>query len=162
MSEQSIPIESIGVIHTPFTDLKNMPIQPAGAEEVEGKAVVFEEYVEGLKDLEGFSHIYLITYFHKAPKTEMTVTPFLDTVPRGVFATRSPLRPSHIGLSLVKLSAIEGSTVRFLGADILDGTPLLDIKPYVGVFERVDDVRTGWLQATEQTVQTKRSDERFT
>jgi len=154
-------IKPIGFIHTPFHRLDNMPIQPVGARDVEGEVIVDEAYQDGLKDLEGFSHIYLIYFFHKADKTNLHVVPYLDTEERGVFATRSPLRPSHIGLSLVELIAVNGNRLTFRGVDMLDGTPLLDIKPYIPKFETGDSVRTGWMQSHSETIEKKRSDKRF-
>ena len=154
-------IEPIGIIHTPFQQLNNMPIQPVGAKDIEGEAVVDDAYQGGLKDLEGFSHIYLIYLFHKADKTKLHVVPYLDTVERGVFATRSPLRPSHIGLSLVELITVNDNMLTFRGVDMLDGTPLLDIKPYIPRFEANESVRTGWIQSRAKTIENMRSDERF-
>jgi tRNA-Thr(GGU) m(6)t(6)A37 methyltransferase TsaA len=154
-------MESIGVIYSPFTSLENMPIQPKGAPDVEGTIIIKDNYVDGLKDLNGFSHIYLIYHFHKAQKTSLTVTPFLDTFERGVFATRSPLRPNHIGLSIVQLLRVEGPKLSIKGIDVLNETPLLDIKPYIAKFDEVNNSLSGWMAATEQEVSDKRSDNRF-
>ena len=138
-----------------------MPIQPKGAAHVEGTVHIRESYVEGLKDLEGFSHIYLIYLFHKADRISLTVTPFMDSTERGVFATRSPLRPNHIGLSIVQLIKIENRILTVKGIDILNQTPLLDIKPYVANFDSVEGSRSGWMAASEEEVAKKRSDGRF-
>jgi len=154
-------MKPIGIIHTPFTSLDNMPIQPAGARDIEGQVVVHEEFSAGLADLAGFSHIFLLYLFHKATRTELTVTPFMDTVPRGVFATRSPLRPNHIGMSVVRLLGVEGTVLRVQGADILDGTPLLDIKPFVSAFDQVNASRSGWMGGSVEEVAARRSDSRF-
>ncbi len=154
-------IEPIGIIHSPHSTIEDMPIQPKGASGVEGYAQVDEQYVSGLRDLAGFSHIYLLYSFHKAVRTELLVTPFMDTETRGVFATRSPLRPNHIGLSIVRLKRIEGARVVVEGIDVLDGTPLLDIKPYIEKFDAVPECASGWLQASDADVCTKRSDGRF-
>ncbi|WP_432468303.1 tRNA (N6-threonylcarbamoyladenosine(37)-N6)-methyltransferase TrmO [Agarivorans sp. Z349TD_8] len=154
-------IQSIGVIHSPYQCLEDMPIQPKGASEVKGEIVLDPQYAEGLADLEGFSHIYLIYHFHKAIRTELRVTPFMDTQPRGVFSTRSPLRPNHIGMSVLEVSQVVGNRVYVQGIDILDGTPLLDIKPYIAKFDAVAQSRSGWLQASEQEIVNKRSDQRF-
>jgi len=140
-----IQFHPIGIIHSPFTTLEQMPIQPTGAANREGYIEIFPEYQDGLKDLDGFSHIILLYHLHKASRVDLTVTPFLDRQPRGVFATRAPTRPNPIGLSIVKLVRIEGGTVHLANVDILDGTPLLDIKPYVPQFDQPDDVRIGWL-----------------
>lgn len=154
-------IEPIGIIHSPHNTIDDMPIQPKGAPSVEGCIVVDDKYLDGLRDLDGFSHIYLLYSFHKAIRTEMLVTPFMDTQIRGVFATRSPLRPNHIGISIVKLLRVEGNTVTVDGIDIVDGTPLLDIKPYIEKFDGVEESRSGWLQASNEEIIKKRSDHRF-
>ncbi|MBF0200225.1 MAG: tRNA (N6-threonylcarbamoyladenosine(37)-N6)-methyltransferase TrmO [Desulfamplus sp.] len=154
-------MESIGVIRTCFKEITNMPIQPRGAADVQGNVIIKEKYMAGLKDLDGFSHIYLIYLFHKAQRTELTVTPFLDTVERGVFATRSPLRPNHIGLSIVEVVKIKGTEITVRGADVLDETPLLDIKPYIKNFDGVSDSTSGWMKADSEEVGHKRSDGRF-
>ncbi len=154
-------MHSIGVIKSPFTDLVEMPIQPKGAANTEGEVVVENRYQEGLQDIEGFSHIYLIYSFHRAKRVEMKVIPFMDSAPRGVFATRSPLRPNHIGLSLVELIGREGNVLRIRGVDILNDTPLLDIKPYIAQFDHVENSRSGWLTASQKEISQKRSDKRF-
>lgn len=154
-------MKQIGTIHTPFHRLEDMPIQPKGAVGVPGTVIVDEAYQAGLADLDGFSHIYLLYHFHQARRVELTVVPFLDTAPRGVFATRSPLRPNHIGLSIVELMMIEDNRLTVRNIDILDGTPLLDIKPYIVAFDRVEQSRSGWLQADEVDIREKRSDGRF-
>ena len=154
-------ISPIGTIHSPYDTIENMPIQPKGAQTVEGQVVVDERYVDGLKDLDGFSHIYLLYSFHKATRTELQVTPFMDTAVRGVFATRSPLRPNHIGLSTVELVKIEKNILTVNGIDIINGTPLLDIKPYIHKFDSVGSSRSGWLAASEAEIREKRSDSRF-
>lgn len=154
-------IKPIGIIHTPFHTPEDMPIQPGGAGDTTGTVTVDEQYLEGLADLDGFSHVYLLYFFHKAKRVAMTVTPFMDTSPRGVFATRSPLRPNHIGLSIVRLAAIAGNIVTVQGIDVLDGTPLLDVKPYIAAFDAVRQSRSGWMKASPTEVSTKRSDDRF-
>ncbi len=154
-------MHSIGVIRSPFTDLVEMPIQPRAAANTEGEVVVENRYEEGLQDIEGFSHIYLIYSFHRAERIEMKVIPFMDSIPRGVFATRSPLRPNHIGLSLVELIERKGNVLRIRGVDVLDNTPLLDIKPYIAQFDQVENSRSGWLTASQEEIAKKRSDKRF-
>lgn len=138
-----------------------MPIQPGGAKNSAATVQLFSQYSEGLKDLQGFSHIYLIYQFHQAKRMELIVTPFMDTVARGVFATRSPLRPNHIGISIVELVEICGHELKIARADILDGTPLLDIKPYIKQFDEVHQSRSGWMQSSVTEVARKRSDRRF-
>ena len=154
-------LDPIGTIHSPFQNMENMPIQPKGAMDVEGTVHLQDRFIEGLQDLDGFSHIYLIYLFHKAARTALTVIPFLDTHERGVFATRSPLRPNHIGLSVVQLIKIDGGILTFKGVDVLDGTPLLDIKPYIEIFDGVTNSSSGWMTADRGEVAGKRSDGRF-
>jgi tRNA-Thr(GGU) m(6)t(6)A37 methyltransferase TsaA len=154
-------IKPIGVIHSPYNQLDNMPIQPKGASETEGCVVVNESYVDGLKDLDGFSHIYLVYYFHKATRTELLVMPFMDKQERGVFATRSPLRPNHIGISIVRLVKVEGNRLMVKGVDVLDGTPLIDIKPYIEKFDRIENSVSGWMKSSDEEIRNKRSDTRF-
>ncbi len=151
----------IGVIHTPFTDKKGMPIQPAGAAGVQGTVELLPEYAPGLQDLDGFSHIILLYRFHESRGYDLRVVPFLDTVKHGVFATRAPRRPNPIGLSVVRLIGIEGNRLTVENVDMLDGTPLLDIKPYVPAFDTQTDVRTGWLEEAGRRAVDARSDGRF-
>lgn len=156
-----IVYEPIGVIHTPFADPEGMPIQPAGAGGVSGTVTVFPEYRDGLKDLDGFSHIILLYHFHRSRGFRLSVVPFLDTTPRGVFATRAPRRPNAIGLSIVGLTGIDGGDLHVANMDIVDGTPLLDIKPYVPGFDAQSDVRCGWLEQAQGDTASRRSDDRF-
>ena len=137
-------ITPIGVIHTPFKEIADMPIQPSGAGNVAGQLELRPELMEGLKDLDGFSHIIVIYQFHKVNEVRLTVTPFLDPAPRGVFSTRAPTRPNPLGLSVLKLKSINGNILEVENVDLLDGTPVLDIKPYVPEFDKPTDVRTGW------------------
>ena len=154
-------LKPIGLIHTPFTDLAGMPIQPAGATDVRGTVEIFEEYRAGLKDLDGFSHIILFYIFHQSEGYKLQVVPFMDTEPRGLFATRAPRRPNPIGLSVVRLDRIDGGILHVRNVDVLEGTPLLDIKPYVPEFDGRVSVRTGWLENARKTVNKHRSDDRF-
>jgi len=151
----------IGVIHTPFTKREGMPIQPAGAAGVQGTVKVFESYQAGLRDLDGFSHIILLYHFHRSQGFKLQVVPFMDTRSRGLFATRAPKRPNPIGLSVVQLERIEDGTLYVRNVDMLDGTPLLDIKPYVPEFDVQTAIRTGWLEQARKTVHDRRSDRRF-
>jgi tRNA-Thr(GGU) m(6)t(6)A37 methyltransferase TsaA len=151
----------IGIIHTPFTDTTGMPIQPNGARGERGSVEIFYEYADGLKDIEGFSHLFLIYSFHRCISYQLTVTPFLDTTPRGVFATRAPRRPNAIGLSVVRLIEVKGTTLVIEDVDILDGTPLLDLKPYVPAFDAYPDASPGWLERSVHKAGSFRSDERF-
>ncbi len=154
-------LKPIGTIHTPFKDLQQMPIQPKGAADTQGTLVLHEAYKAGLKDLEGFSHVYILYYFHKATRTELLVTPFMDTEIRGVFSTRSPLRPSHLGMSVCEVISVLDTIITLKGIDVLDGTPLLDIKPYIPQFDRVSDIKTGWMTKNESEVADMVSDNRF-
>ncbi|MFH1488698.1 MAG: tRNA (N6-threonylcarbamoyladenosine(37)-N6)-methyltransferase TrmO [Pseudomonadota bacterium] len=156
-----IEFQPIGVIHTPFTKPEGMPIQPAGAAGVKGTVEVFEEYRFGLEDLEGFSHIILLYHFHRSRGFNLRVVPFMDSESRGLFATRAPKRPNPIGLSVVRLDKVEDGVLQIRNVDILDGTPLLDIKPYVPEFDHQLHVRTGWLEQVGKTVREKKSDDRF-
>ena len=154
-------MKPIGTIHTPFTELAGMPIQPAGAVGVAGTVDVLEEYQPGLQDLNGFSHIVLLYVFHRSQGYKLQVVPFMDTKPHGLFATRAPKRPNPIGLSIVELARIEGGSLHVRNVDMLDGTPLLDIKPYVPEFDNQVHVRTGWLEHARKTVGKRQSDNRF-
>lgn len=151
----------IGTIHSPFSSLKGMPIQPPGASGVKGTVEVLEDYADGLKDLDGFSHIILLYQFHRSNGFKLKVVPFMDTVQRGVFATRAPKRPNSIGLSIVRLEKVEGRILHIEGVDILDGTPLIDIKPYVPDFDYQENASAGWQGNSQKTVTEKRSDDRF-
>lgn len=151
----------IGIIHTPFRDLAEMPIQPSEDLRAPGTVEVFEAFEAGLKDLEGFSHIILIYHFHQVLGARLLVTPFMDTQTRGVFATRAPTRPNPIGLSTVRLVSIQGNILSVDHLDILDGTPLLDIKPYIPAVEPQKDIRIGWIEKTRGEFSQKRSDDRF-
>jgi tRNA-Thr(GGU) m(6)t(6)A37 methyltransferase TsaA len=149
------------VIRSPFTDLKDMPIQPTGETSASGTAEVLPEYAEGLKDVEGFSHLILLYHLHQVRRQDLTVRPFLDSEPRGVFATRAPTRPNPIGLSVVELLRREGTRLHLAKVDVLDGTPLLDIKPYVPEFDESKDVRIGWLEGARGKARLAKSDDRF-
>ena len=156
-----IELNPIGIIHTPFTSLEGMPIQPAAAAGIRGTIEMLEEYHEGLKDLDGFSHIILLYHFHQSQGFKLHVVPFMDNEPRGLFATRAPRRPNPIGLSVVQLDSIENGVLHIQNVDILDGTPLLDIKPYVPEFDSAENIRTGWLEQARKTVSRRKSDDRF-
>ena len=161
MPKQEFYFQPIGTLWTPFTELSNMPIQPLGAQGVKGVLTVDEMLIPALKDLDGFSHIYLLYVFHEVGDFKLTVTPFLDSTPHGLFATRAPKRPNPIGLSVVRLVGIEKNRLLLEDVDMLDGTPVLDIKPYVPAFDQVEDVRVGWLNGRGDQSQSKRSDDRF-
>jgi tRNA-Thr(GGU) m(6)t(6)A37 methyltransferase TsaA len=149
-------LKPIGVIHTPYKRDGEVPFQAYKSEEI-GEIEVFKEYEEGLKDIEGFSHLIILYMFHKSVKRSvkrehhlesrgLLVKPYLDDTLRGLFATRSPNRPNPIGLTIVELLERKGNVLKVRGIDMLDGTPLLDIKPYVPKFDRRDRVKIGWLE----------------
>jgi len=154
-------LKSIGIIHTPFKKLEGMPVQPHGAIGVKGKIDIFDEFRDGLKDLDGFSHIILIYMFHRSRGFKLEVVPFLDTLPRGLFSTRAPKRPNPIGISTVKLDRIEEGKLYVQNIDILDGTPLLDIKPYIPEIDGNSEIRIGWFEQGWKTVSRLKSDKRF-
>jgi tRNA-Thr(GGU) m(6)t(6)A37 methyltransferase TsaA len=156
-----IVMKPIGVARTPFKERKEMPIQPAGAKDVVGEIEVDEEFLPGLKDLDGFSHVFIIYCFHESKGYDLMVVPFMDTVPRGVFATRAPRRPNPVGLSVVRVLGVKGRRVLVQGIDVLDGTPVLDIKPYVPKFDSPEVDAIGWLQGNDGKSETLRSDGRF-
>lgn len=151
----------IGLIHSPFQQPRGAPVQPPAAADVPGTITVFPEYQEGLQDLEGFSHLFLLYHFHLSQPCALKVIPFLDDTLRGVFATRAPARPNPIGLSVVRLDRVEGSTLFILDVDIVDGTPLLDLKPYVPAFDVRTGARSGWLAANLDKMPAGRADGRF-
>jgi tRNA-Thr(GGU) m(6)t(6)A37 methyltransferase TsaA len=144
INDSSIVLRPIGIIRTEHTVKEKTPIQPAYAMDSYGEAILFPEFSAGLKDLEGFSHIYLLFHLHQAKGMKLEVKPFLQNVLRGLFATRAPCRPNPIGLSIVELIKIEGNSLYFRGADMLDGSPLLDIKPYSAKFDSIASTRNGW------------------
>jgi len=147
-----ITFRPIGVIRTPHTKAEETPIQPVYAQGIAGRAEVLPEYADGLDDLEGFSHVYLIYAFHGARGVRLRVKPFLEDQAHGVFATRAPCRPNPIGFSLVRLVRREGTVLHLEDVDMLDGTPLLDIKPYVARFDSRANVRCGWQDHIDEKV----------
>jgi len=160
---ENIIFKRIGTISSPYHTLSDMPIQPIGARNTEGRITLLPELAEGLCDLQGFSHLILLYHFHNSQGYALSVTPFLDTQKRGLFATRAPRRPNSIGLSVVELLRVEGTELIIKGIDVLNGTPLLDIKPYVPAFDSpAGPVRTGWLESSARAAQEHRSDARFT
>jgi tRNA-Thr(GGU) m(6)t(6)A37 methyltransferase TsaA len=150
----------VGVIRSPFKETAGMPIQAVGAKGVEGSVELAPAYHDGLRDVEGFSHLILVYHFHLARSPSLTIGPLLDHESRGVFATRSPKRPNPIGLSAVRLVGVEGGTLRIENVDVAGGTPMLDIKPYVPSFDVREDVSIGWSAGNVQRVYETRSDDR--
>ena len=156
-----ITLRPIGRLETPFNDIADMPIQPSVLADTRGKAVLDEKFMPGLKDLDGFSHIILLFLLHKISGYQLEVVPFMDTLPHGIFATRSPKRPNRIGMSIVRVESVEGNILHFKGVDMLNGSPLLDIKPYYSYFDQQTQVRNGWLEGKTLRPENLRSDKRF-
>ncbi len=167
MSEYGIQLmhetvyKPIGIVRSPFADIEGMPIQPKAASGIKGSIELKPELTAALKDLEGFSHIILIYHFHLSGPHALEVRPFLDDTPHGVFATRVPARPNGIGLSVVKLTGISGSTLAIEEVDVVDGTPLLDIKPFIPDFDNRETQRTGWFAKQTARVTEVKADRRF-
>ncbi len=155
----TLSLSPIGIIHTPFREPAGTPIQPVYADGAEGTVEVFAPFIDGLADLEGFDRIWLIYWCDRAAVPKMRVVPYRDTRERGLFATRAPARPNPIGISCVRLLCVEKNILHVADLDILDGTPLLDIKPYVSAFDSFPGIRGGWLseQRTDRTI----ADDRF-
>jgi tRNA-Thr(GGU) m(6)t(6)A37 methyltransferase TsaA len=143
--EKEINIKPIGTIHTPYKEPRDIPIQGRFDDRAEGRVELFPEYLDGLKDLDGFSHLILIYYFDRSKTENLVGKPFLEDELHGIFAIRSPNRPNHLGFTIVSVQKIEGPIITFTEVDMLDNTPLLDIKPYVSHFDSRKDVRNGWL-----------------
>jgi len=158
---EKVVYKPIGVVHSPFKVPSGTPIQSVSAMDEEGEIEVFMEYEKGLADLDGFSHIIVIYHCHLVKSVPLLVKPYMDDTERGVFATRSPARPNPIGLSVVKLESVEGNILRIRGIDMVDGTPVLDIKPYVPQFQVNGQVRVGWLEKRVKNLDRTRDDGRF-
>jgi len=159
-----ILLKSIGICNSPFKELVNMPVQPRGAKDTIATITVEKQYQDGLKDLDGFSHIYLMYYFHKVKESKLQVVPFNDktNTKRGVFSTRTPMHPNSLGLSVVELVSVKENIVTIKGVDILDGTPIIDIKPYIENFDKIDiATKSGWMRSSNDEVCCKKSDDRF-
>ena len=157
----TIQYRPIGIIHTPYKTPQGTPIQPTASKGIEADVEVFEKYAEGLTDLGGFSHIYLIYHFHLSKKFSLKVKPFLDDESHGLFATRAPSRPNAIGLSIVELIGKEKNRLRVKNIDVLDGTPLLDIKPYVPGFDICKVHKIGWMEKKIKNLDAAEDDGRF-
>ncbi|MBN2463982.1 MAG: tRNA (N6-threonylcarbamoyladenosine(37)-N6)-methyltransferase TrmO [Dehalococcoidia bacterium] len=158
---QDIRYKPIGIIHSPFSEVDGMPIQTSGALGIKGTVEVFTEYCAGLKDIDGFSHIILVYHFHLAKRYILETRPFLEEETHGIFAVRAPARPNPIGISVVRLVRVEDNILHIEDVDIVDGTPLLDIKPYVPDFDWRQAERTGWLTEKSKRVRKHKSDTRF-
>jgi len=152
----------IGVLRTPFAEAQGCPIQPAGARGVMGRAELEPRLAPALTDLEGFSHLILLYHCHLAGGARLKVRPFLDQAERGLFAVRAPARPNPIGLSVVRLVGVEGAVLNLTDVDMVDGSPLLDIKPYVPAFDQPPGpVRVGWMEGKAEAAAAIRADRRF-
>jgi tRNA-Thr(GGU) m(6)t(6)A37 methyltransferase TsaA len=158
---EAITYTPIGVVHSPFTTLEGMPLQTVAAQGVRGSVEFAPAFRAGVKDLEAFSHLILLTHLHRMTGYALEVTPYLDDHAHGVFATRSPRRPNPLGLSVVRLLTVEDGTLLIEDVDILDGAPVLDIKPYVPAFDARETDRIGWYAGRLDRVHTTRADERF-
>ncbi len=158
-----IEFESIGTLYSEFDDVEGMPIQPTGAKGVVGKIVIKDKYQDGLRDIEGFSHLNLLYFLHKVDGYSLEVKPFMDTHTHGIFATRSPKRPNPVGSSIVCLDKVEGNVLYVSNVDILNGTPLIDIKPYVPQLyeDTVGDLKIGWFENNYSKAKHQKSDNRF-
>ncbi len=156
-----IILKPIGIVHSPFAAPEGTPIQPAFASDAPGTVEIYPEYAAGLRDLDGFSHIVLLYFFHRSEGWRPLVRPFMEEVEHGVFATRAPRRPNPIGLSVVRLERVEGATLHIRGIDVVDGTPLLDIKPHVPDFEPGGDCRYGWIGEALRRDSRRTADDRF-
>jgi len=159
---EKISYKPIGIIRSPHKDPRGTPIQPTAASGIPGQVEILSEYAGGLQDLDGFSYVILLYHFDRVREMKLKVRPFLDKIFRGVFATRAPSRPNPIGLSIVKLVRIEGNLLHIEDIDVLDGTPLLDVKPYVDRFDGRDSERQGWLETNLGGLAGKTDDGRFT
>ncbi|MGM0421267.1 MAG: tRNA (N6-threonylcarbamoyladenosine(37)-N6)-methyltransferase TrmO [Bacillota bacterium] len=158
---EEIIYKPIGKIRSSFKEPEGTPIQPAGAKGEEGRIELLPELAVGLKDLDEFSHLILIYHCHLAGKCKLQGKPFMDDQKHGVFAIRAPSRPNSIGLSVVRLEKVEDNIIYIQDVDIVDGTPLLDIKPYVPEFDSRENVRIGWLKDNVTKMHDKRDDGRF-
>ena len=156
-----VVLRPIGRIRTPFAETAGMPIQAVSATGVPGTIELDPALVDGLLDLDGFSHLVLLYHLHRIGEARLTVTPFLDEHPHGIFATRSPARPNPIGMSTVRLVAVDGPKLTIEDVDMVDGTPLLDLKPYVPAFDDRADARIGWFAGALGGLASARSDGRF-
>jgi tRNA (adenine37-N6)-methyltransferase len=161
VDESTICYRPVGIVRSPFSRLEGMPLQAVAAPEVQGQIEVHPQFAPGLKDLDGFSHLHLVTHLHRGAPGGLEVVPYLDDTVRGIFATRSPRHPNPIGISVVRLLAVAGPVLEIAGLDLLDGTPVLDIKPYVPEFDAVAAERTGWLADAAERVHRVRADQRF-
>jgi tRNA-Thr(GGU) m(6)t(6)A37 methyltransferase TsaA len=156
MNPTSVTFRPIGILRSPHMRAEATPIQPVYARDCPGRAEISPEFADGLADIEGFSHVYLLYWLHRADPPQLRVKPYLQDMEHGIFATRAPCRPNPIGLSLVRLVRREGRALYLAGVDVLDGTPLLDIKPYAPRYDTVDNPRGGWTEEVDDATARRR------
>jgi len=160
-STKEISYKPIGFVRSPFREPAGTPIQSVAGRDVEGIVEIDPKYADGLRDIDGFSHLILIYHFHLCTKPSLLVKPYLDDQSRGVFATRAPARPNPIGVSIVRLVRVEGTRLHIRDVDVLDGTPVLDIKPYVPEFDIAESEKIGWLKGNVAKLDEAKADGRF-
>jgi tRNA-Thr(GGU) m(6)t(6)A37 methyltransferase TsaA len=158
---EPVTFTPVGVVHSPHKALYGMPVQPPSAAGIAGEIEIFPEFAEGLLDIEGFSRIMVFYHLHRSAGPLLSAIPFLDTVPHGVFASRIPRRPNPLGFSVVRLLSRDRNILKIADVDILDGTPVLDIKPYVPEFDSYPNESSGWFAGKLDDMSSKRSDDRF-
>lgn len=158
---KNIIYKPIGIIHSQNKTPEGTPIQASSAKDIKGVIELYPEFVDGLTDLDEFSHIILLYHFHLSKEAKLISKPFMDDVSHGVFATRAPSRPNHIGISYAKIEKIEGNKIFVNGIDVVDGTPLLDIKPYVPQFDYNKVEKIGWLNKNVRKLPEAKDDGRF-
>lgn len=158
---KNIIFKPIGIIHSPNKAVENTPIQPRGAKGVKGTVELYSDFIPGLKDIDGFSHIILIYHFNRVKSYKLLATPFLDTAEHGIFSIRAPARPNPIGISIVELEKIENNVLHVVNIDILDKTPILDIKPYITEFDSFPNAVNGWSDGKLNKLDKTKDDGRF-
>jgi tRNA-Thr(GGU) m(6)t(6)A37 methyltransferase TsaA len=158
---EQVSIQTIGIVHSMFKQQTGTPIQPTAAKEIKGTIEIESKFKDGLCDLDGFSHIVILFGFHLSQDYKLKVTPYLDDRPRGLFSTRAPKRPSQIGMSIVRLDKIEDTTLHITGVDMLNGTPVLDIKPYIPKLNPDGEIKIGWLENAQKQFDHKKADDRM-
>lgn len=160
-SKSSLQLLTIGIIRSPFRESSGTPLYPNSARVAEGTIEVFEPYAAGLRDLAGFQRVWILFWCHRARPARLSVVPYLDTVERGLFATRAPARPNPIGLSALRLRSVVGNVLHVGELDILDGTPLLDIKPYIPRYDSFPTAAFGWMEIAAAQKGVVSADDRF-
>lgn len=160
-TDKYIEFKVIGRVFSRFTEQKGTPIQGRMAPEETAEIEIFAEYAAGIKDLEGFSHIYVFFKFDRTLENKLLVKPYLDTNERGVFATRSPLRPNPLGMTIVRLDRVEGNRLFVSGVDILNNSPVIDLKPYIPDFDYHQPEKIGWYADNKARAEKVLADDRF-